>query len=58
MPSTWRGWGERGEATYFNNPVDYVGHLAGGVADNVVAPWAEARLMIRLDTPLDDVVPV
>src|SRR5439155_897545 len=28
-----------------------IGHLFGGVADNVVAPWAEARLMIRLVTP-------
>ena len=25
-----------------------VGTIAGGVADNVIAPWAEARLMIRL----------
>ena len=25
-----------------------VGHLAGGVADNVIAPWAEARCMARL----------
>lgn len=32
-----------------------VGQLAGGVADNVVAPWAEARLMIRLVTPPDEV---
>jgi acetylornithine deacetylase len=32
-----------------------IGALAGGVADNVVAPWAEARLMIRLVTPADDV---
>ena len=32
-----------------------IGHLAGGVADNVVAPWAEARLMIRLVTPVDEV---
>ena len=32
-----------------------IGSLAGGVADNVVAPWAEARLMIRLVTPADDV---
>jgi acetylornithine deacetylase len=30
-----------------------IGSLAGGVADNVVAPWAEARLMIRLVTPAD-----
>ena len=33
-----------------------IGSLAGGVADNVVAPWAEARLMARLVTPAADVV--
>ncbi|MFI5230572.1 MAG: M20/M25/M40 family metallo-hydrolase, partial [Gemmatimonadales bacterium] len=33
-----------------------IGALSGGVADNVVAPWAEARLMIRLVTPPADVV--
>ena len=27
-----------------------VGGLAGGVADNVIAPWAEARCMVRLVT--------
>src|SRR5207302_8000152 len=32
-----------------------IGSLAGGVADNVVAPSAEARLMIRLVTPADRV---
>ena len=32
-----------------------IGSLAGGVADNVVAPSAEARLMIRLVTPDTDV---
>ncbi len=32
-----------------------IGGLAGGVADNVVAPWAEARLMIRLVTAPEDV---
>src|SRR5262245_14337562 len=32
-----------------------IGSLAGGVADNVIAPWAEARLMIRLVTPVEDV---
>lgn len=32
-----------------------IGGLSGGVADNVVAPWAEARLMIRLVTSPDDV---
>jgi acetylornithine deacetylase len=33
-----------------------VGALAGGVADNVIAPWAEARLMARLVTPAEEVV--
>jgi esterase/lipase superfamily enzyme len=28
-PSASSGWGERGEAAYFNNPLDYVGHLHG-----------------------------
>jgi acetylornithine deacetylase len=32
-----------------------VGALAGGVADNVVAPWAEARCMVRLVTPAVEV---
>ena len=32
-----------------------IGHLSGGVADNIVAPNAEARLMIRLVTSADDV---
>ncbi|HZI41020.1 MAG TPA: peptidase dimerization domain-containing protein [Gemmatimonadaceae bacterium] len=32
-----------------------IGHLTGGVADNVIAPEAEARLMIRLVTSADDV---
>lgn len=32
-----------------------IGRLAGGVADNVVAPSAEARLMARLVTDGDDV---
>jgi acetylornithine deacetylase len=31
-----------------------LGALAGGVADNVVAPWAEARLMARLVAPADE----
>jgi acetylornithine deacetylase len=33
-----------------------IGGLSGGVADNVVAPWAEGHLMIRLVTPADEVV--
>ncbi len=32
-----------------------VGGLAGGVADNVIAPWAEARCMARLVTDADEV---
>jgi acetylornithine deacetylase len=32
-----------------------IGGLSGGVADNVVAPSAEARIMIRLVTPPDEV---
>ena len=29
----WHGWGERGDATYFNNPMDYVAHLEGDHLD-------------------------
>jgi acetylornithine deacetylase len=32
-----------------------VGTVSGGVADNVIAPWAEARLMARLVTSPDEV---
>lgn len=35
-----------------------IGSLSGGVADNVIAPSAEARLMIRLVTPLATVQPI
>lgn len=28
-PASWQGWGERGSAAYFNNPIDYVRHLHG-----------------------------
>ena len=38
-PSTWNGWGERGEQTYFNNPLDYVGQLDGDHLD-----WLRSRL--------------
>jgi acetylornithine deacetylase len=31
-----------------------VGGLAGGVADNVIAPWAEARCMARLVSDPDE----
>ena len=32
-----------------------IGALSGGVADNVIAPWAEARMMARLVGPAGDV---
>ena len=35
-----------------------IGAISGGVADNVIAPAAEARLMARLVTPAEDVYPV
>jgi esterase/lipase superfamily enzyme len=42
-PSTWNGWGERGEQTYFNNPLDYVGQLDGDHLD-----WLRSRLSLLL----------
>jgi acetylornithine deacetylase len=35
-----------------------IGMISGGVADNVIAPAAEARLMARLVGPVDDVVAI
>ena len=32
-PAAWNGWGERGTAAYFNNPLDYVRHLHGDHLD-------------------------
>ena len=37
-PAAWHGWGERGEAIYFNNPMDYVAHLHGDHLD-----WLRAQ---------------
>ncbi len=42
-PSSWNGWGERGDATYFNNPMDYVRHLDGGHLD-----WLRSRASLLL----------
>jgi esterase/lipase superfamily enzyme len=42
-PSRWNGWGERGDAVYFNNPIDYVGHLGG---DHL--QWLRGRVSILL----------
>jgi esterase/lipase superfamily enzyme len=42
-PAAWDGWGERGEAAYFNNPMDYVAHLGGDHLD-----WLRGRLSVLL----------
>jgi esterase/lipase superfamily enzyme len=42
-PSSWRGWGERGQDAYFNNPMDYVAHLQGHHLD-----WLRERLSLVL----------
>jgi esterase/lipase superfamily enzyme len=34
-PASWHGWGERGTAAYFNNPVDYVANLHGDDLDRL-----------------------
>jgi esterase/lipase superfamily enzyme len=42
-PAAWDGWGERGEAAYFNNPMDYVAHLDGDHLD-----WLRSQLSLLL----------
>jgi esterase/lipase superfamily enzyme len=42
-PTSWHGWGERGDAVYFNNPVDYVPNLHGDHLD-----WLRSRLSVLL----------
>ena len=37
------GWGERGDAVYFNNPMDYVAHLDGDHLD-----WLRSRASLLL----------
>lgn len=37
------GWGDRGETTYFNNPMDYVSHLHGDHLD-----WLRNRVSLLL----------
>lgn len=32
-PALWHAWGERGDASYFHNPVEYVSHLDGDHLD-------------------------
>jgi esterase/lipase superfamily enzyme len=41
--TAWHGWGERGDALYFNNPVDYVQHLGGDHLE-----WLRRRLALVL----------
>jgi esterase/lipase superfamily enzyme len=42
-PSAWNAWGERGEQTYFNNPVDYVEQLHGDHLD-----WLRGHVNVLL----------
>jgi esterase/lipase superfamily enzyme len=42
-PAAWRSWGERGDAVYFNSPVEYVANLHGDHLD-----WLRSRLSILL----------
>ena len=42
-PSAWHGWGDRGDAAYFNNPMDYVAHLDGGHLG-----WLRGQLSVLL----------
>ena len=42
-PASWDGWGERGEAAYFNNPFDSLAHAGGDHLD-----WLRSRLSLLL----------
>jgi esterase/lipase superfamily enzyme len=42
-PTSWRAWGELGDATYFHNPMAYVANLDGGHLD-----WLRGRLSLVL----------
>jgi esterase/lipase superfamily enzyme len=42
-PSLWHAWGERGDAVYFNSPVDYVPNLDGGHLD-----WLRGQVHLAL----------
>ncbi|WP_245633134.1 esterase family protein [Luteipulveratus mongoliensis] len=41
--SSWHGWGERGDATYFANPTDYVAGMHGDHLD-----WIRSRVSLLL----------
>jgi esterase/lipase superfamily enzyme len=42
-PAGWDGWGERGDAVYFNNPMDSLAHAGAGPLD-----WLRGRLSVLL----------
>ena len=42
-PSAWHAWGERGDATYLNNPMQYVANLNGEHLD-----WLRGRVSLLL----------
>jgi esterase/lipase superfamily enzyme len=42
-PTGWHSWGEVGDATYFHNPMAYVGHLHGDHLD-----WLRSRVSLLL----------
>ncbi len=42
-PASWNSWGEPGMATYFNNPLDYVGHMHGDHLE-----WLRGRVSLLL----------
>ena len=42
-PTAWHAWGERGDATYFHNPMDYVRNLHGGHLD-----WLRSTVNLTL----------
>jgi esterase/lipase superfamily enzyme len=42
-PTIWHGWGEVGDATYFHNPMAYVGNLHGDHLD-----WLRGRVSLLL----------
>jgi esterase/lipase superfamily enzyme len=42
-PAQWHGWGERGDAAYFHNPMDYVEHFGGDHLD-----WLRSQVSLLL----------
>ncbi|MET0419864.1 MAG: alpha/beta hydrolase-fold protein [Actinoplanes sp.] len=42
-PTSWRSWGDRDDAVYFNNPTEYVANLHGDHLD-----WLRSRLSLLL----------